>query len=722
MYIYIYICIYILDCLLQRARGQRGAFQPPSYQPRPLAALLAWALAPHGFIAVGQTPALYGAKSFNAFATSVRAKGGSVPNTLCWSKASEQLAKDVAYASGCQGVSWSATHEGEVLLGVEPGGAPHGQQMSQDCEFLCRLCGPFNGKETTLSLGMKRIPARPPRHPCAMNWYMPRMDGCGVLEVRVGWKSQAETLLQVPRPGDCGRAKCRPKRLLVASGGQYVTSGQRRNLQLRGVTVLPSDDGGRSALLWLLAAGAPREASFVAMVAPHDQSGFVMRAMRFWQCTLWLPPTDPITDLDLRAVNAFRQALVELQRRRPHPAAGLWHAGGQVHSVEQVDEVAEGGASGLEVLLASEGPGGRPLTLKGRVGEGRWRCYDGELQTLLEVHLGVDGCLAWSDGVRWVRPGGSGVDDAVPLLEALGPGVVAGFAEAARHLLAITEASDAAPAAGPQWLARLVPLRPRPEAAGDPFAPFDLEAVEATMEDFRDRLREDDVEDDEDLDTLGASDEEGSDSEVDVSHEIVDEEFMWRLAELPSDSFGPREARSMVFAESALAMPQTAICSECELEGRVFSKSQLSKHPDDRRCQGCVQKSLGADIIIISSSSSSTTTTTIIIIITIIIIMIITTIITILSIIQFVLSLLLGVVYRPAAHHAAGAAVAAAANVPAPSVLRAGALPVYAAGHGVAVAACSVCGQQLTKETCSSTQRAKVPSRRRCLKCVKAPG
>ena len=39
---------------------------------------------------------------------------------------------------------------------------------------------------------------------------------------------------------------------------------------LRGVSVLPDEQGGRTALLWLLAGGVPREAAMTALVAPTE--------------------------------------------------------------------------------------------------------------------------------------------------------------------------------------------------------------------------------------------------------------------------------------------------------------------------------------------------------------------------------------------------------------------------------------------------------------------
>merc|ERR1712166_146907 len=67
---------------------------------------------------------------------------------------------------------------------------------------------------------------------------------------------------------------------------------------------------------------------------------------------------------------------------------------------------------------------------------------------------------------------------------------------------------------------------------------------------------------------------------------------MWRLAH--DMTWGPAESRSLVLVESALAFPSTAVCVECEEEGKQFSKSQLARHPDERRCRDCVERTLSA--------------------------------------------------------------------------------------------------------------------------------
>lgn len=65
---------------------------------------------------------------------------------------------------------------------------------------------------------------------------------------------------------------------------------------------------------------------------------------------------------------------------------------------------------------------------------------------------------------------------------------------------------------------------------------------------------------------------------------------MWSLAE--QATWSPMQSYQLTFAESALAMPRSAICAECEEEGKRFSKSQLARRPDERKCADCVKKNL----------------------------------------------------------------------------------------------------------------------------------
>lgn len=685
-----------VHAMLQRARGRVAAGPLSQASPQWMAALLAWGLAPAGFVAVGQTPSLYGGGVYEAFADVVREHGGPTSAALCWPKVKVHVAHELASISECS-VNWAVARDEDCCIGLA--GGDEGR-MSEGAEFLFRICGPFNGKETFVyTQGTRHAAVRPPRHPCQHNWYMPRRDGLGMLEVRVSWKSQAETLLHVPRPGDRG-AKCRPKRLLVASGGEYHTVGGRRSVMLRGVTLLPTEDGGRSALLWLLAAGVPREGKLVALAAPVGSldpfSGdFEIRALRLWQRTLCLHPAEPITGGDLRTVNEFRTALLELQRRRPHRLAGLWRDGGghewtlECLTAPKAVEGTEDAEGPAEELILSGGPPGSR-----RVGA-RLRCRRGDSRWWLELAEGAaaaEPCsaeesgggveLSWADGSTWVRQEGRGSD--APLLAALGKGAVQRLAAAAQALFGITAGEQQAASAVPfgrtirrgmagshrplgqrRWPARLVPLHvAQGLGQGAPhLAPFNLGTVEAQLAAFAGRLTAEDAEGSE---NGHDDDDEPNDEDFDVSQEGVNEEYTWQLAE--EEDWSPATSRKLCFVESALALPPTPFCVDCEQEGKSFSKLQLHRHPDERRCKDCIAKSMNS-------------------------------------------------VYRPSSGD--GVALAAApSNAPPPSVVRVAALPAYAGVSTSQVAVCSVCRLQLTKETCSTSQRQKAPTKRRCNSCV----
>jgi len=167
-----------------------------------------------------------------------------------------------------------------------------------------------------------------------------------------------------------------------------------------------------------------------------------------------------------------------------------------------------------------------------------------------------------------------------------------------------------------------------------------------------------DVEEDEEF--AAECEAPGSDEEddrgVDVSQEGVNEDYMWRLAEDPT--FGPHQSRHLCFVESAIALPPSAVCVECEKEGKVFSKSQLARHPDERRCQECVQKTLAT-------------------------------------------------IYGPTVV-AAGTKCTAMPAIPVET------------RPGTQVALCCVCKVQLSNTNCSRSQKQKTPSRRKCNDCVSA--
>eukprot|EP00928_Gymnodinium_smaydae_P028022 TRINITY_DN21488_c0_g2_i1.p1 TRINITY_DN21488_c0_g2~~TRINITY_DN21488_c0_g2_i1.p1 ORF type:complete len:1567 (+),score=213.20 TRINITY_DN21488_c0_g2_i1:215-4915(+) len=667
---------------------------------RDLSALLTWGLAPLGFVAIGQTPALYGsAGGYSEFLKVVREQqetgcsDATVTGTLWWPKMLPAAAVDVVRV--CRGnVSWKAGGgDGAAFVGYESRAESdsrerqHPSTLGSSAEILCRICGPFNGKETAVGNGSMMVNVKAPKHPCMLNWYMPRVDGAGVVEVRVNWKSQAETLIQVPRPFD-KYARCRPKRILVASGGEYQSSGGRRAVHLRGSTVLPHEDGGRSAILWLLAAGQPRSGQIMTLAAPRslDHAGdFEVRALRMWRRTLWLPPSETLTASDLRIVNRFRSGLVALARSRPHRLAGFWlreKSGEKYHIVCADATHATRKGPALEV---SSGPKSRRMLLFPDTESTslRWETLDGTV-SCSEDQEGSK--LVWANGECWIREGSSRESsEDVPALASLDMDGVACFVGAATELLNATrqvEDGDGDPDYRRAFPARLIPMvtttsefaqdsrKARTHAGGSPaasMAPFDLESLEVSMLEFAQQFTEEDAETDDGF-VMDAEDDEDSDPDDDlppsIAQEGVDEEFMWRLAQRPV--WSPADCRNLTFVESSIAFPRSAICVECELEGKSFSKSQLARPIDERRCRDCVNKALLAG--------------------------------------------------TNAPKKKVSAPVAASSR--APNVAAPVSVALATGAAATSMPTCSLCGERLTKQNCSAAQRAKAPSRRRCLVCV----
>ncbi|CAK0808001.1 unnamed protein product [Prorocentrum cordatum] len=242
--------------LVQRARGGREFKPPPPTPTWMLSALLTWSLAPLGFVAVGQTPAFYGGGTYGKFSKVVKNKNGVMDLALWWPSINEEKAKKVVQAACGTTAVWAWEPKGEI--GADAEGRREescftGIKTREQFELLSRICGPFNGKQTDVGTLGSRVKTRPPRHPCSLLWLMPRRDGQDMTEVRVNWKSQAETLLHVPKRGernayvtgllpqglqqwpstlaaksqeDCARAlgvpaDSRPKKFLVAAGGEY---------------------------------------------------------------------------------------------------------------------------------------------------------------------------------------------------------------------------------------------------------------------------------------------------------------------------------------------------------------------------------------------------------------------------------------------------------------------------------------------------------------------
>lgn len=514
------------------------------------------------------------------------------------------------------------------------------------------------------------------------------------MEVRVNWRSQAETLIDVPNKGHYA-SKSRPKRFLVATGGEYHSTGGRRSIILRGATVLPSEDGGRTALMWLLAAGIPREAQVVAMAASTakaQQGEFEVQAVRLWQRTLLLPPHDPLTRFDLGMVNQFRMALIELQKlafqkRKPHRLTGAWMTGnnGEIRHIECLDAdhperlKDEKPCSGEEVLLVSGGP--RPMVLRGQLGGTRWTVemtqgHPGMIALPEYVEARSGQTLVWSSGACWKPHGVLDQEERGPVLGALNREVVSKFQAAAQGLLRATLARPPATPAiknsksqGRRRLhARLIALhtdqRNEHNKRVNPIAPFNLRSVDCQMAEFAKQFSDSESPSDSENEAEGVDSGQDSDDSVDVSQEGVNEEYMWQLAEQPQ--FAPFESRGLTFVESALALPASSTCIECEREGVSFSKSQQSRHPDERRCKDCIAKGNAPVPPTPSAASSKTTAGT------------------------------------PAKAPASGSGQASS-PAPVPQVTK-----------------CCACGVPLTKENCSPSQKSKVAGRRKCKACVSA--
>lgn len=129
-----------------------------------------------------------------------------------------------------------------------------------------------------------------------------------------------------------------------------ISAAWKLFLHLKNAEVLPSTGHGRQALLWLLAAGVPREAKMTALVAPSarplssaqeleqsaiglDPTDFEVRGLWMWERSVhgrWKPFHEKkrtfrmsndavITSDDLRVVNRFRDALANLQRVQMAP-------------------------------------------------------------------------------------------------------------------------------------------------------------------------------------------------------------------------------------------------------------------------------------------------------------------------------------------------------------------------------------------------------------------
>lgn len=713
-----------LQAVMRCAQGRGPAFKAKPERTDWLVATLVWGLAPAGFIAVGQTAALYD-------------KGG--PYAILRA-ASLRRDKPLASMLLWPDMSWKDLNELKASLPFNcDWHEPYNQHGDEGCivgfsrrdtlpdialpdiaEYLARICGPFSNKKATITNGgYGGTDVQPPTNPCMLNWYMPKRGGNGMSEVRVNWRSQAETILHVPRRGDRS-ARSRPKTFLVACGGELHNTGKTRGLQMRGSTLLPAEDGGRAAMLWLMAAGVPRDAGMVALVAPAfaaqvPTKEFEIRAFHLWQRIFWLGVDDPLTSEDLRAVNAYRSAALAFQRCRPHRLAGVWKESteGREILLESLglppDAAAEAAGPAPEILTwswPSAASGDSLGTLDGRQGEVTWqlRRHDKPGEVVGSAEEGDGGStLTWTDGSKWSRMDG-GSSEGYPLLGQIGQATAKAFLVAAEALFRRTTdetelmgrgsrpESTFLPAGGRRrWPPRLVPLtvqqpsEPGRGVAAPHLEPLDLARIEALIESFSAQLRPEDVEvvgrDGRSLaEGLGA-DEEDEDGELDegedvdddpffdISQERVDEEFMWKLAEEPNCS--PATGRSLTFVETALALPRNPTCFVCQLEltDRHFSKRQLFMRPDRRKCTDCATAKQDA--------------------------------------------------YKPVS----AGLVAQAKPQSGGTVIRAEALQAHHLKTTTSqVKVCSQCAVQLTKDNCSTNQLAKTPSLRKCLQCVASAG
>jgi len=646
-----------LDCsarpLLRRGtyrqQGEFNRWDPiPRANTRKLQALLTWALGPVGWVAVGQTPAIYPTSQyFSTFVEAVHLHGkdapsrpadddrlneaGALTSALRWPSMKPRTAEEVVRHVGIRSFGcWTQAVQNEKGEGDEMFiGNLHHDNMHADrrepslcagAELLSRICVPHNGKETKLGDYGQLVVKRAPRHPCTMNWYLPRRTGHGMMEVSVNPKCQADTLLHLPHRRDA-IARCRPKRFLIAGGAEY----QAQKRVLRGVSVLPNEDGGRTAIMWLFAGGAQREKEFVTYCRPRRGGGCEVRALRIWERTLWLPLDRGLSSSDLRIVNEFRQAVCEMQKRLPHPAAGLWLGPWEdrrthLH-IECISKADQGMSS---ELLVTDLTTGKKYNLTWDADRRAGAVASRDLSTsTLHYRLDVDSWrstakIIWCDGeyerFQWHRE--ERAQD-FPNFCNFSQGVVDQMRQAAEKLLEATDSSKErfhCVGDGQGMPGRLIPLElcePHQVGKGgteyDNYAtPFNLDKLEAKMEQFAAEVERwiadgtwNPEEDEDPHDVQTATDP----SDIDLSHENIHTSWMWRLASAPH--WSADNVRNTLFVEDALAIPVEPVCSQCEKKGQKFSKSQLARNANDRRCLECTSKDAGGPAPQMAGGSSS---------------------------------------------------------------------------------------------------------------------
>jgi len=353
-------------------------------------------------------------------------------------------------------------------------------------------------------------------------------------------------------------------------------------------------------------------------------------------------------------------------------------------TIECIDDApcADSASKNLEYFLLSGGS--QNLWLRGERDGHEWEVFAPEIEGTFSELLGatckeVDDTLQWSDGIVWTRNWQD--RDEQPLLASLGFNSVRNLRQAATNITNITstDRGDAAPCER-RWLPRLVPFRTTKLGTNNRcyfLSPLDIGKVETMISDFAQKLSDKDVQSDDDQGDDFSDEDEASgrnqdanadddddNEQVDTSQEGIDDEYLLLLAE--EGDWSPARSRELLFVETSLALPRTAICVECEQENKQFSKSQLAKHPDERRCKDCVFRSTCA-------------------------------------------------AYKSAHPFGAGPKPIKASDLRTtslPEQLK----PTVAAAAGFA--SCSICSLRLTAATCSASQRQKPPSKRKCNRCL----
>ncbi|CAJ1327557.1 unnamed protein product [Effrenium voratum] len=635
-----------LEDLLELARGKfwnqqdkiDSAMEHMKVRPQKLLALLTWGLAPGGFLAVGQSPRLYGKGSYEDYWRAVQTGQLDPRATLSWPQDPAEVKQAELFLQklGVKPLQILAVPNGScVTCTSERDELQDAEGLVLDAELLYRLCCPFNGKASIDNLKIKQ-----PNHPCALNWYMPFRSGRGLKEVCLNWKAQAASLMQIQ--GCPPSTRSRPKRFAVACGGDYRHDHhtERRVTMLRGVSVLPDEQGGRTALLWLLAGGVPREAAMTALVAPTESlepHEFEVRGLWMWERTFRLPDHAVISSADLRAVNDFRQTYCELTQSRPHRLAGLWwDRKRHLFQIECLDDP----SGGLSELLSIQDSrdAGNPTRLRQQGRSSLWVPLEGE---------GV--CEETPEGLLWRGELLSREPTVPAAVEQLRLSAVQDWSRAADMLMQVAEAP---PLRRGPWPGRIVPL-----VAETAMSPIDLDAVETLMANFRDQLRKMPEQSgftsqDEDSDS---DEDEENDGYRDRELEKINQDWMWRLAEM--ENFSALDVHNLVLRENSLALPTAAVCVGCGEEGKPFSKRQLGQPAHLRMCQECV--------------------------------------LTLVAMQQ-------GKVYKP----------------PEKTIIRSSAAPARPPALIPVAKVCCVCNQQIDKENSTITQLAKPCGKRKCKACL----